>query len=56
MKTLKLLFLLLLLCSAFQLNAQAPQKFSYQAVIRNQGNALVVNRQVGLFLAKHIPQ
>jgi hypothetical protein len=30
------------------LNAQAPQKFSYQAVIRNQGNALVVNRQVGL--------
>jgi uncharacterized protein (TIGR02145 family) len=28
--------------------AQAPQKMSYQAVIRNSSNALVVNTQVGL--------
>jgi hypothetical protein len=28
--------------------AQAPQKFSYQAVIRNASNTLVVNRKVGI--------
>ncbi|MGY9044339.1 MAG: hypothetical protein ACKVG3_10690, partial [Rhodobacterales bacterium] len=28
--------------------AQAPQKMSYQAVIRNEANALVINQQVGI--------
>ena len=28
--------------------AQAPQKFSYQSVIRNSGNQLVMNQQVGI--------
>ena len=41
-------FLLLILLSASFMKAQAPNKFSYQAVVRNQGNALVINRQVGL--------
>ena len=29
-------------------NAQTPQKLSYQAIIRNSSNALVINKQVGL--------
>jgi hypothetical protein len=28
--------------------AQAPQKMSYQAVIRNSSNTLVINTQVGM--------
>jgi hypothetical protein len=28
--------------------AQAPQKFSYQSVIRNSSNQLVANQQVGI--------
>ena len=28
--------------------AQAPQKMSYQAVIRNNSNALVTNSEVGM--------
>jgi len=45
------LFFLVLMFNIFWAaitSAQAPHKFSYQAVIRNQGNSLVVNRQVGL--------
>jgi len=30
------------------INAQLPQKFSYQAVVRNSSNALVINKQVGM--------
>ena len=40
-------FILLLLC-ATTLFAQAPEKFSYQAVVRNASNALVTDAQVGV--------
>ena len=40
-----LIFNLFLIFSA---NAQAPYKFSWQAVIRDQANNLIVNRPVGL--------
>ncbi len=42
--------LLLILIWAFALDAssQAPQKFSYQSVIRNAGNQLVTNQAVGI--------
>ena len=41
--------LLLIICfSAQQLEAQAPQKMSYQAVIRNTSNALVASTTVGM--------
>ena len=43
----KLTLLLLLLQSVLTI-AQAPQKMSYQAVIRNNGGALVVNQAVGM--------
>ncbi len=43
-KTLQILALLFL-CA---LNAQAPEKFSYQAVIRNASNALITNANVGV--------
>lgn len=41
-------FLLLLLCYFQLANAQAPQKMSYQAVIRDAGNILVSNTTVGI--------
>jgi uncharacterized protein (TIGR02145 family) len=43
-------FLSLLLFSliTYSATAQAPQKFSYQSVIRNSGNQLVVNQTVGI--------
>jgi hypothetical protein len=31
-----------------QASAQAPQKMSYQAVIRNSANALVINQVIGM--------
>ena len=31
-----------------QADAQAPEKMSYQAVIRNSSNALVTNTQIGM--------
>ncbi|MBL7886689.1 MAG: DUF1566 domain-containing protein [Flavobacterium sp.] len=41
--------LLLIICfSTQQMEAQAPQKMSYQAVIRNTSNALVVSTTVGM--------
>ena len=40
-------FIILLLCAA-TLFAQAPEKFSYQAVVRNASNSLVTNAQVGV--------
>jgi uncharacterized protein (TIGR02145 family) len=46
MKTLISLFALsLIACTAI---AQAPQKFSYQSVIRNAGNQIVANQSVGV--------
>ena len=39
--------MILLVCAA-SLFAQAPEKFSYQAVVRNASNALVTNAQVGV--------
>jgi hypothetical protein len=45
----KLLRLLIpYLASSLSLLAQSPQKFSYQSVIRNAGNQLVANQQVGI--------
>ena len=35
-------------CLAFSAFAQAPQKFSYQSVIRNSGNQLLANQTVGI--------
>jgi uncharacterized protein (TIGR02145 family) len=43
-----LLTIILLHCIAFSALAQAPQKFSYQSVIRNAGNQLVANQSVGI--------
>lgn len=43
----KLVLLLILMQSGITI-AQAPQKMSYQAVIRNSGGALVVNQAVGM--------
>jgi hypothetical protein len=40
-----------LLFVAVQLWAQAPEKMSYQAVIRNSNNQLVVNQQVGMYIS-----
>lgn len=37
-----------LLTNAF---AQAPQKMSYQAVIRNNGNVLITNKKVGMIIS-----
>ena len=37
-----------LLLTSFAMQAQAPQKFSYQAVVRNASNALVRNTPVGV--------
>ena len=41
-----LLFLFVLMLSAVALFAQAPQKMSYQAVVRNANNTLVTNQNV----------
>jgi uncharacterized protein (TIGR02145 family) len=43
-----LLTLILINSFAFIALAQAPQKFSYQSVIRNAGNQLVTNQNVGV--------
>ena len=47
MKKSTTLITLLLLC-VVSIFAQAPEKFSYQAVVRNASNALVANTQVGV--------
>jgi hypothetical protein len=44
----KLLYSLTFACLAVNIQAQAPQKFSYQTVIRNSSNQLVANQQVGI--------
>jgi hypothetical protein len=46
----KTLFRLVCIClvSSLGLMAQAPQKFSYQTVIRNSGGQLLANQQVGV--------
>ena len=50
MRKIYLLFVMLVLCAA-TLFAQAPQKFSYQAVVRNATNQLVTNSNVGVRLS-----
>jgi hypothetical protein len=40
--------LLFLMAVSFNLTAQAPQRFSYQAVVRDAAGNLVVNRPVGI--------
>lgn len=44
----KLLILITLLLVLFNTNAQVPQKMSYQAVIRNQNNALLANTKIAM--------
>lgn len=44
----KIITLVFVLLFASTISAQAPQKMSYQAVIRNTGNNLVVNANVGV--------
>ncbi len=43
----KLYLFLSLIVLNISLSAQAPQKFSYQALVRNASNTLVVNQKVG---------
>ena len=47
MKKIYLLLSLLIICVS-SLFAQAPEKFTYQAVVRNASNQLVINAQVGV--------
>ncbi|MCR5550511.1 MAG: fibrobacter succinogenes major paralogous domain-containing protein [Bacteroidales bacterium] len=47
MRRITILIILLLSCMGV-LFAQAPEKFTYQAVVRNSNNQLVVNTQVGV--------
>ena len=47
MKKLTILFTLMVMCLA-TLYAQAPEKFSYQAVVRNASNQLIANANVGV--------
>ena len=47
MKRLTIFITFLLLC-AISVFAQAPEKFNYQAVVRNASNSLVSNTQVGV--------
>jgi hypothetical protein len=47
-KIAKVFLLLFVICFLQSANAQAPQKMSYQAVIRNASNALVSNTAVGI--------
>ena len=47
MKKISILLMFLVLCVC-GLMAQAPEKFTYQAVVRNAGNSLVTNAQVGV--------
>lgn len=44
----KLFYSVLFTAFAFGASAQAPQKMTYQAVVRNSGNALVANTNVGM--------
>ena len=44
----KISSLITLLLCAVSLFAQAPEKFTYQAVVRNANNSLVANTQVGM--------
>ena len=44
----KILSLIITVFCALSLFAQAPEKFSYQAVVRNTNNSLVSNAQVGV--------
>ncbi|WP_372948686.1 tail fiber domain-containing protein [Mariniphaga sp.] len=44
----KLYSILALLLLAITVWAQSPQKMSYQAVVRDEGNSLVINRPVGV--------
>ena len=46
MRKIYLFFVVILVTNI--VSAQAPKKMSYQAVVRNEANALVINQQVGL--------
>ena len=40
--------ILIMLLAVVSLMAQAPEKFTYQAVVRNANNQLLTNTQVGV--------
>ena len=40
-------FIALLICNVYFLNAQVPQKFSYQAAVRNAQRELIITQDVG---------
>lgn len=44
----KLFTLLLLIVITISLSSQVPEKMSYQAVVRDAGNSLVINQSVGM--------
>ena len=44
----KILTLIIMILCATVLFAQAPEKFTYQAVVRNASNQLVTNAPVGV--------
>ena len=52
MKFIVTICLTLLACAAF---AQSPNKFSYQAVVRNSSNELVVSLPVGVKISLLLP-
>jgi hypothetical protein len=39
---------LIAILSFLNLFSQAPEKFSFQAVVRNSSNQLVINQQIGI--------
>lgn len=47
----KIVTLIIIVLSAATLFAQVPEKFSYQAVVRNASNQLVVNTPVGVLVS-----
>ena len=44
----RLIFLIITIFAALYISAQAPQAFSYQAVVRDAQNELLINRTVGV--------
>jgi uncharacterized protein (TIGR02145 family) len=48
MKSTKSFFLVFLLAAGSFLHAQSPEKMSYQAIIRNGSNQLVINSNIGI--------
>jgi len=48
-----MLTVLLLTCLSFPISGQAPQKFNYQAVVRDNSGDIISNQSVGIQLSVH---